>query len=930
MSSSTNPIADNRTLPKKENDLFRSLVKCYEEKQYKKGIKNADQILKKYPLHGETQAMKGLILNSMGKKEESYELVKNGLKNDVRSHVCWHVFGLLYRSDHNYKEAIKCYLNALRIDKDNQNILRDLSFLQIQMRDMSGFADTRRKLLILKPSNKIQWITYAVSLYCNQDYSTACDVLEKFFTSSLEEKIPYEQSELYLFQNRCLEAAGKYQEALDHLETSKSSIVDLLSWRIKKGELYIKLGRFPEAISHWLELVREQPDNYRFHSGYQISFLQLLPELANEMLLLQRLELPSVVLPLSSDQISSLRENYETVLPKSAATTRISLSLYPISTHQQEFKQQLVKYIQNGLRKGIPNLYNDLCSLIRIPDPLNPERMIYAKDTKDYENHPITVLLIEILNEFIESLSSNGTFFLQPSDDAIVEAPTALLWCYYLRCHIFSVSGRHSEALIDIEKSIDHTPTSLDSLAKRARVLKNCGDYAGAAEQMNYCRSLDLQDRYVNNKATKYYLRANRVEDGMNTIAMFTKHDGDSQQTLFDLQCIWYELEMGEAYHRKEQFGPALKKFYAIEKHFSDFIEDQFDFHAFSMRKTTLRAYLDMIETSDTILAHKFFQRAGQNVLEIMLKRLNLLATKDETPEVDPTSTMTAAERKKEKNKQKKLAKKEESAAAAIVPALGGPEEKKGSNKKASNVVADDDPVGSKILEKDILDEAVRWCHLLTKGGHCKDPLTLALVCEVMLKKNKYIIALRCLTSGFKIDSNHPQLNYQLIQFTRQFYSHVGLISSPASGDRKALVSVIEDVVREKLSILLSGEGEAVLNSYIENYLAKIQNNSISVTLFHRLIGAKIIASGSSSNTEPLQNQQRAVSFLFDQFWNVRGINYKNVLKVFQVLESEFRSVEGATNTFKEQIQSKFPSSNLFNPIGLPIHKGVVDLELIE
>ena len=117
----------------KDNELFRTLVNCYETKQYKKGIRTAETNLKKSPNHGETQAMKGLILNCMNKKEEAYELVKSGLKNAVRSHVCWHVYGLLYRSDNNYKEAIKCYLNALRIDYENQNILRDLSWLQIQV-----------------------------------------------------------------------------------------------------------------------------------------------------------------------------------------------------------------------------------------------------------------------------------------------------------------------------------------------------------------------------------------------------------------------------------------------------------------------------------------------------------------------------------------------------------------------------------------------------------------------------------------------------------------------------------------------------------------------------------------------------------------------------------------------------------------------------
>ena len=55
------------------------------------------------------------------------------VQNDIKSHVCWHVYGLLYRSDREYREAIKCYRNALRIDPDNLEILRDLSLLQVIM-----------------------------------------------------------------------------------------------------------------------------------------------------------------------------------------------------------------------------------------------------------------------------------------------------------------------------------------------------------------------------------------------------------------------------------------------------------------------------------------------------------------------------------------------------------------------------------------------------------------------------------------------------------------------------------------------------------------------------------------------------------------------------------------------------------------------------
>ena len=98
-------------LPPKEAALFKSIVKHYETKQYKKGLKAADAVLKKYPEHGETLAMKGLILNCQERKAEAYELVRLGVKKDLKSHVCWHVYGLLYRSDRDYLQAIKCYVS---------------------------------------------------------------------------------------------------------------------------------------------------------------------------------------------------------------------------------------------------------------------------------------------------------------------------------------------------------------------------------------------------------------------------------------------------------------------------------------------------------------------------------------------------------------------------------------------------------------------------------------------------------------------------------------------------------------------------------------------------------------------------------------------------------------------------------------------------
>lgn len=61
--------------------------------------------------------MKGLVLTHLGKREEGLELVKKGVRLDLTSHICWHVFGLIQKGQKNYEEALKSYTQALRFDK---------------------------------------------------------------------------------------------------------------------------------------------------------------------------------------------------------------------------------------------------------------------------------------------------------------------------------------------------------------------------------------------------------------------------------------------------------------------------------------------------------------------------------------------------------------------------------------------------------------------------------------------------------------------------------------------------------------------------------------------------------------------------------------------------------------------------------------------
>lgn len=229
------------SLPPKEANLFKLIVKSYETKQYKKGLKAADAILKKFPDHGETLSMKGLTLNCMDRKPEAYELVRQGLKNDLKSHVCWHVFGLLYRSDREYREAIKCYRNALRIDPENIEILRDLSLLQAQMRDLSGFVETRQQLLTLKPNHRMNWIGFSVAHHLNSNASKAVEILEAY-EGTLENDHPpdnerLEHGEMILYKISLLEECGFLERALGELRQKETKLLINLLLKNKRFHL---------------------------------------------------------------------------------------------------------------------------------------------------------------------------------------------------------------------------------------------------------------------------------------------------------------------------------------------------------------------------------------------------------------------------------------------------------------------------------------------------------------------------------------------------------------------------------------------------------------------------------------------------------------------------------------------------------------------
>uniref|UniRef100_A0A7S1BP21 Uncharacterized protein n=1 Tax=Corethron hystrix TaxID=216773 RepID=A0A7S1BP21_9STRA len=587
----TKGSSSKNTLPKREADLFRDVVKFYESKQFKRGLKAADTILKKFPVNGETLAMKGLTLNGMAsarvgnissaggqktvesleeiraqmkeKKKEALELVKAGVMNDMRSHVCWHVYGLLHRSNRNYNEAIKAYKQALRIDPGNLQILRDLSLLQIQMRDREGFVNTRFTILNQHPNNKIHWLSFALAKHFAGEHKGAINVIDAYYgtldDTALEKQRNYESSELVLYKCKImLEMEGQEETVLKYLDDCHDVVVDEGAWLYTKAMAQLRLGMFEESRKTFLEIFDTGLfDDYKVHAGYMAAVLNLDRETCIQASKVRGTQTVATLIHLDAEQKAKILEAYKTelqpMMPWSNAIIRIPLDLL----EGDALTEALDSYLRKYLKKGAPSLGDDVVSLLKV-DSKNAKPGMKSKDPIDFHNIELLDIICKMVDGYVLALDCEESRF--PNSDEIQPVET-LLWTHYLRSQLHEIRGEYKEGLALLERIIEKKPDGIEFYERKARLLKLCGDVNSAAEVLDAGRELDPQDRYINNKTVKYMLRASKPDVALQRMSLFTRHEGHAAQNIYDMQVSWYELELARCMVGMKDWGKALKQY---------------------------------------------------------------------------------------------------------------------------------------------------------------------------------------------------------------------------------------------------------------------------------------------------------------------------------------------------------------------------------
>ncbi|GBE89082.1 N-terminal acetyltransferase A complex subunit nat1 [Sparassis crispa] len=740
-------IPAKRVLSSKEATLFKELLGLYEAKQLKKGLKTADQILKKFPEHGETLCMKGLILTHMGRREEGLDLVKQGIRLDLTSHICWHVFGLIQKGEKNYEEALKSYTQALRFDKENLNILRDAALLQTQLRNFDGLVETRHTLLRLRPTLRQHWIGLAVAYHLNGNLAEARKVLEHY-ESTLKNVPDYdsEHSETLVYHVRLLEDMGEASSALALLDVNAKSraIIDRMAIMEFRARLMSKLG-MDGADDAWQALIEQNPDCHEYYSGFLSS---------------RGIELGTITDENREQAVRYLGEFSEQI-PRASAPRRLWLNI----AVGDKFRELVESYLVSGLEKGIPSLFSDV-------------KALYADPSKQ-----------QVIEEVVEA--QREKLAAEPASDAASE-PTTYLWTLYFLAQHHSKLSRHTRAISLLDVAITHTPTLPELYMFKARVLKRCGDFIGAARFMDEARMLDLQDRFLNTKCAQYRLRANLVNEANDILGLFTKKDAPSPGAdLEEMQSLLYLMEEADAHVRKDNMGLALKRYTAVQKVFDEFEDDQFDFHGYSIRHFTINAYLGLISWEDHLRSHPAYIHTA-----LAASRIYIRLHDDPSLASSSTSTghLTDAE-KKAKKKAKKAAQKVHDETKKATPNAPSANEDKGLE---PGPMKDDDPDGTKLLQlPDPLERAAKLVAPLSTLAKDNIDAWIAIY-DVAVRRKKYLQAVKALNNARSLDSDHPELHIRLAHFRIQVSS---LPQDPPAPIGPVVTSALARLLPEELSL---------------------------------------------------------------------------------------------------------------------------------
>lgn len=170
-------------LAQRDQLTFKLAQKLLEEGKCPKAAKIVDILLGKYPACIELLAVKCLIYRKIPeKKEDALTSIKVALKLDMKSVLAWYTMGNYYQLEGDYNQALISYKQAVKCDPTNFQVYKEISLVQLFLRQYDAFLETRKFMLAISNDSKINWCAVPLALHLNSQPLQAAELLLQWWS----------------------------------------------------------------------------------------------------------------------------------------------------------------------------------------------------------------------------------------------------------------------------------------------------------------------------------------------------------------------------------------------------------------------------------------------------------------------------------------------------------------------------------------------------------------------------------------------------------------------------------------------------------------------------------------------------------------------------------------------------------------------------
>ena len=558
------------------NPEFQMALKEFDAKRYEKVEKLCDRMISKNPKDDQALALKGLNYYFLQKPELGEQILKQALKANFKSPVAWHFYAIFHKEKGNYSQAMKSYNKALNFAPTNFNIIRDLSYMQLYLRQLDSFVQTCKLGVENKPGMLINWVTLAFSYSLVKDYKSALAALNSVEKLGKETLKKNDIHELKLFNAMIQSKDKKYEEAMNYLIHFKSELIDKPMVYDMIVQNAIKAKKYNIGLDYCTKALNLNPDNINLILYYfimKINQNDFQPKTYNDLLNIQE---NYKYLKDMTEVLSELKINY----PKSKIIKNLELSF----SQNEEFEKKFENYFINQLEITIPSIFINIQFIYK----LQPHK-------------------IKIIQKILDKYNANIKSSSKINDN--LDLPIHVAWVYFYEAQHYLFLSELEEAINYINVAIDITPSVIEFYMVAAKIFKHSYMIDNYILAYDKARMLDVGDRYLNAKTAKIYLRSGDIEKNSELMKEFVS-DPLTEENIKFTETLWYLNECGGAFLIKKNIIRSHYCFRNVINVFLAIIKDQVDFYNFCLRRNMLKDLYHTIVFLNGIAKNKYVIQA--------------------------------------------------------------------------------------------------------------------------------------------------------------------------------------------------------------------------------------------------------------------------------------------------------------------------------